>query len=51
MDISPAGSRGGGITINNLTITLPPGSDKEQGRRIVSYIRSFEQGSGAGWRS
>ncbi len=51
VDISPAGSRGGGITINNLTITLPPGSDKEQGRRIVSYIRSFEQGSGAGWRS
>ncbi len=51
VDITPAGSRGGGVTINNLTITLPPGSDREQGRRIVSYIRSFEQGSGAGWRS
>ena len=41
---------GGGGNTYNITITLPPGSDREQGRRIVSYIRSFEQGSGAGWR-
>jgi len=42
--------RGGGNTYN-ITITLPPGSDRDQGRRIVGYIRSFEQGSGAGWRA
>jgi SLT domain-containing protein len=41
---------GGGTVINNFTITLPPGSDAEQGRRIVSYIRSYESGSGTRWR-
>ena len=41
---------GAGVHIQNLTITLPPGSDRQQGKRIVEYIRSFEQGSGSSWR-
>jgi hypothetical protein len=47
--LAAGGGRGGGNTYN-IAITLPPGSDAEQGRRIVGYIRSYESGSGPGWR-
>jgi hypothetical protein len=50
VDVTPLGHGGAGVVIQNLTITLPPGSDREQGRRIVGYIRQFEKGSGANWR-
>jgi hypothetical protein len=41
---------GGGGNTYNISITLPPGSDRDQGRRIVGYIRQYEKGSGPGWR-
>jgi hypothetical protein len=40
----------GGITIQHLSVNLPHGSDREQGRRIVDAIRRYEQGSGHSWR-
>lgn len=48
--VTPAG-HGGDTYVYNMTITLPPGSDREQGRRIVEYVQSYERGSGKGWRS
>jgi hypothetical protein len=47
--VVPAGRSGGGNTYN-ISITLPPGSDREQVRRIIGYIKQYEKGSGTGWR-
>ena len=44
----PVGATGNTYNIN---VTAGVGANpKEIGRQIVSYIKSFEQGSGAGWR-
>lgn len=42
---------GGAGATYNIHITLPAGSDRESGRRIVEAIRKYEQGSGKSWRS
>jgi hypothetical protein len=47
--VLPPGGRGGGDTYV-INVTLPPGSDRDHGRRIVGYIKQYEKGSGPGWR-
>jgi hypothetical protein len=45
-------SGAGGVINYNLTVTAPVGSNpRDIGRQIVDYVKKFEAGSGAGWRS
>lgn len=42
------GGGGGGLTINSVTINLPPGAD---GDSVIAAIKKFESRNGPGWRA